>query len=195
MKLKVCPICGATFDASKSHGTQKTCSKECGIKLRALSRNNDAVSAKMRDDLTGRTFGGLTVLYYIDHRKGWMCQCSCGREVTIKGTELKNGTRQDCGHTAWRNAATNIRKGTAGHRDGTNVNTIRNIAAGKRRRTNTTGVTGVKIIQNMAGVVYAASITYQGKYHYLGRFDTLEKARQARKEAEAQYFGQHLTDE
>ena len=64
---------------------------------------------KVREDLTGRVFGRLTVLEqaedYINkkgiHHSMWLCQCICGNKTTVLGTDL---TRKDkkhivsCGH-------------------------------------------------------------------------------------------------
>jgi hypothetical protein len=56
------------------------------------------------EDLTGHTFGRLTVLrqgaYYV-HKHGkqvkWVCKCSCGSVTTVKALQLKNGHTQSCG--------------------------------------------------------------------------------------------------
>ena len=39
---------------------------------------------------------------------------------------------------------------------------------------------------------WISRLTFQGKRYYLGRYDTLEKAVAARKQAEAEYFGSFL---
>ena len=63
---------------------------------------------KVRDDLTGKVFGRLTVLEqtddYInpcsgDHVARWLCECSCEKHSRIKvvGTQLKSGMTQSCG--------------------------------------------------------------------------------------------------
>ena len=55
-----------------------------------------------RFDLTGKTFGRLTVL----HRKGiarnsraatWLCQCTCGNRITTESRLLNNGNTTSCG--------------------------------------------------------------------------------------------------
>lgn len=53
----------------------------------------------VRDDLTGRTFGRLTVLEQAEdhiqpngvHRPKWKCQCSCENKtiVFVQGSDLK----------------------------------------------------------------------------------------------------------
>lgn len=55
----------------------------------------------MIKDLTGQTFGKLTVLEYIGSDKSrsaiWKCKCDCGNIVTIKGSELRRGRTTSCG--------------------------------------------------------------------------------------------------
>src|SRR6185369_15068342 len=55
-------------------------------------------------DLTGQTFGRLTVLgrapdrhYPSKTHVMWHCQCACGNEVTIQGRSLRSGHSQSCG--------------------------------------------------------------------------------------------------
>ena len=54
------------------------------------------------NDLTGKVFGRLTVLYkdyYNDkhHATYWRCKCQCGNEVTINGNSLTRGLTKSCG--------------------------------------------------------------------------------------------------
>lgn len=53
-------------------------------------------------DLTGQTFGRLTVLRKDDNRKTncgsyWICKCSCGKEKSIRSSSLRRGEIQSCG--------------------------------------------------------------------------------------------------
>lgn len=51
----------------------------------------------MRQDLTGKHFGKLTVLEYDSEQKKWKCQCDCGN-LTYKNTgHLNAGTATSCG--------------------------------------------------------------------------------------------------
>lgn len=58
-------------------------------------------------DLTGLTFGHLTVLERTDDYispKGyraprWLCECDCGKRIVTHGTLLVNGKTKSCGHT------------------------------------------------------------------------------------------------
>ena len=51
-------------------------------------------------DITGQRFGRLTALqpagkYF--HMIAWLCQCECGRQVTVAGNTLRMGAQQSCG--------------------------------------------------------------------------------------------------
>ena len=54
-----------------------------------------------KQDLTGQTFGRLTVMYELPERKNgkvqWHCKCSCGNEKDILSTQLTSGKTQSCG--------------------------------------------------------------------------------------------------
>ena len=53
------------------------------------------------NDLTGQTFGRLTALSYTgkSDKKGriWLCSCVCGTSIEVRGSHLKDGTKQSCG--------------------------------------------------------------------------------------------------
>ena len=64
-------------------------------------------------DLTGQTFGYLTVLKEnIEKRPGgeayWDCKCSCGNITTVAGYNLRNGITKSCG-CLWYNNFTKAR--------------------------------------------------------------------------------------
>lgn len=64
------------------------------------SPNNSISGQKKRMNITGETFGRLTVLEYFETRKGksmWKCKCECGEEVIVSGSHLVNGHTQSCG--------------------------------------------------------------------------------------------------
>ena len=53
-------------------------------------------------DLVGKVFGLLTVTALAQERgrngdKEWICQCSCGKETTVRGYALKIGITKSCG--------------------------------------------------------------------------------------------------
>lgn len=57
------------------------------------------------EDLTGKTFGRLTVLDRAEDyvypsgckERMWRCKCECGNEVVVRGKRLRNGTTKSCG--------------------------------------------------------------------------------------------------
>ena len=62
---------------------------------------------KTKEDLTGKIFGRLTVLYQVEdhicpsgrHHAQWLCQCSCGSDpIVVIGDSLKYGNHtRSCG--------------------------------------------------------------------------------------------------
>ena len=61
-----------------------------------------SVAAAIGYDLTGRTFGDLTVIEPAPKRNPteglrWRCRCACGREYDVRGSLLVNGKRTHCG--------------------------------------------------------------------------------------------------
>lgn len=53
-------------------------------------------------DLTGQTFGKLTVIEKTDKRSSnkriiWKCRCECGNETEVTGDHLKSGHTKSCG--------------------------------------------------------------------------------------------------
>lgn len=52
-------------------------------------------------DLTGKTFGRLTVIRYAGKAKNqkalWECECSCGNRIIAQGVNLRNGNTSSCG--------------------------------------------------------------------------------------------------
>ena len=56
----------------------------------------------MREDLTGRRYGRLTVCREIKQaekirRHYWLCRCDCGKEKTVEESHLKTGHTKSCG--------------------------------------------------------------------------------------------------
>lgn len=52
------------------------------------------------EDITGKVYSRLTVISQADNlkdRTAWNCKCSCGNEVVIRGSYLKNGKSTSCG--------------------------------------------------------------------------------------------------
>ena len=58
-----------------------------------------------RLELTGQKFGRLTVLHFVRvsiYRESskntvWLCRCTCGNEVEVRGVDLKHKRTMSCG--------------------------------------------------------------------------------------------------
>lgn len=52
-------------------------------------------------DLTGKKFGRLLVLRKAEEKRGkeivWVCQCDCGKEHHVAGSDLRSGKTKSCG--------------------------------------------------------------------------------------------------
>lgn len=61
-------------------------------------------------DITGNKYGNLTVLCSAGSNKYgekmWLCECSCGKFLSIRGSALRSGHTQSCGCLAREKAAT-----------------------------------------------------------------------------------------
>lgn len=131
-------------------------------------------------DLTGQTFGRLTVLRpaeNIGNRTAWVCRCSCGNEITAKTVHLREGHVTSCGCLYGSDKGRPVLGLT--YIDGTCVEMLR---AKTVRRNNTSGVPGVGWTPSKG--LWRATICFKGKRYYLGGYKRFEDAVHARKRAE-----------
>lgn len=154
----------------------------------------DLKDVKNYEDLSGKKFGRLTVIK-LDHKAKkkngfiWLCKCECGNTVLVEGNRLKYGNTKSCGCyrvEKSKQAIENIREDSykqiqKERIDGTFVRSLKQ----KKSRNNTTGYKGVSKTRNGK---YRAYINIKRKQIYLGQFDTIEKAVEARKLGEEKYF-------
>ena len=130
-------------------------------------------------DLTGRTFGHLTVLERTENhreRTCWLCRCDCGNETDVTESGLVHGNYRGCGCLKIENQK-NISKQL--HMvDGTCVEMLERR---KYRRDNTSGFRGVYQLKNRK---YRVDIGFKGKRFYIGCFEDYNDAVQARLKAE-----------
>ena len=105
--------------ASGSREPQWVCECDCGNRKLVMGRylkqgkvtSCGCVKSERRSgfiDLTGQTFGKLTVLcqdHSEKHRKAirWRCRCQCGRETVVTGSDLRSGNTQSCGQCKYEN--------------------------------------------------------------------------------------------
>ena len=139
-----------------------------------------------RLDLTGQTFGRLTVLgpaANIGGRTAWRCRCECGRETVVRTHHLRAGHTASCGRCTF-TGITNLT-----YVDGTCVEMLR---AGTVRRNNTSGVPGVEWRSTKG--MWRASICFKGQRYYLGSFGQFEDAVRARKDAEENLHNRFLRE-
>lgn len=123
----------------------------------------------------GKKFGKLTVISYEGKKGGkhyWKCACECGNEVTVCQSNLKNGHTISCGCMNTPYAARTLV-------DGTCIESLRGAIEKKTvSKNNSSGIRGV--YKNKRTNRWCAQITFKGKTKYLGSFDTLREAQDAR---------------
>ena len=63
-------------------------------------KENGIIPHKFYEDLTGKTFGKLTVLQRSPKKERkiyWDCECECGNHITVVGDALRQGIQLSCG--------------------------------------------------------------------------------------------------
>lgn len=134
-------------------------------------------------DWVGKRFGMLTVLSYARKENGfhiWHCRCDCGNTVDVRQTNLQSGGTTSCG--CQRSSQKNLH-----YTEGTCVEMLRKDIMYK---TNTSGVRGV--YYSAKRNKWIAQIMFRQKCYYLGGYDHIEDAAEARAEAEEKIFGDFL---
>ena len=87
------------------HRTMWHCQCECGrekpVRRDGLTSGKVKSCGMCNNDLTGRKFGRLTVVYKVGSdgfgHLVWKCSCDCGNNVDILATNLIRGYTQSCG--------------------------------------------------------------------------------------------------
>lgn len=135
-------------------------------------------------DITGRKFGRLTAWYPSKRSDSsgsviWRCRCDCGKEVDASYNCLLYTNLKSCG--CQKKEHDQKLKTFLTHVAGTSVDMLK---SKKLPTDNTTGYKGVYFIRGK----YVAKIVFQKKPYYLGAFDNIDDAAQARKEAEEVLF-------
>ena len=86
--------CGGEILANTKQLSRGTITN-CGCIPKATKRRGP-----IAEDLTGQTFGILTVIKRAEQGKGsvrWLCRCECGNEKTVAARDLKAGKTKSCG--------------------------------------------------------------------------------------------------
>ena len=131
-----------------------------------------------RRDLTGKRFGSLVALEPCEEKSAdrsicWRCRCeACGKEKIIPANQLTKGVHITCG------CGRSVRlQESNGYVEGT---CLKNIFSDKLNSNNTSGYKGV--FQKRGK--WTATIQYKKKSYYLGSYDKIEDAIDARRLAE-----------
>ena len=167
--------CGQTCLVS-THDLRSGHTRSCGCSRSAGNTR--------RLDLTGQTFGWLKALAPTDERDSrgsvlWRCRCRCGNACLCSEDALMRGKTVSCG--CYRRTVLPLKMGNAlHHADGTCVEFL---LRGKRSD-NTTGHTGVYALKNGK---YRSDIGFKKKRYYLGTFDSLANATEARRRAQTMH--------
>lgn len=114
----------------------------------------------------------------------YKCKCFCGNIFYTSLNSVKSGHRKSCGCLIDK-SKTNLKKARNKIKN-TYVEDTYLLALTQKRKNNISGHKGVYF--DKKNNRYYATITFQGKYHYLGSFYDLKKAIKARERAEERYF-------
>jgi hypothetical protein len=121
---------------------------------------------KNRSELTGQTFGSLTVVEFSHIDKSetyWQCKCDCGKDIVVRGRHLQSGGVQSCGHLEAANRDKINKRLKPFIVDNTNIALIRNDKVNAR---NKSGIRGV--FQRSSDLKWIGKITFRKKtYRYV----------------------------
>lgn len=175
------------------------CQCDCGKLVEVAGNNlkrghNVSCGCRRIKPYIGRRFGKLVVLEKtketVQHGSTksplWKCQCDCGNIVLVRLDSLTSGNIKSCGCQERHGKIQKMRE-AAGYVEGTQLSRIRNVSP---TSTNSSGIVGVYADKRSGK--WDARLTFQGKQHHLGRYDTLAEAAAARKKAEQEWFGKFL---
>lgn len=127
-------------------------------------------------DLSNQKFGKLQVLHTdaskYNWKTKWLCKCDCGNRCLVQSQNLLYGHTQSCGCLKLIEYRTVLE------------NTVVECLNSKKNKNNTSGYKGVYRYRNK----WVAYITFQKKRRYLGAFERIEEAAEARGNAEKEYF-------
>ena len=68
--------------------------------MSSIGKSNKGKVSSLRDDLTGKNFGYLTVLNLYEKNSNhliWNCKCMCGKETQVSADHLRSGHTKSCG--------------------------------------------------------------------------------------------------
>lgn len=165
------------------------CLCECGNEVEVYAQNlksNHTKSCgclKISEPTIGSVYGYLTLqeIVYRGNTRYCRCLCSCGKETSIRIDTW--GTTKSCGHLLGSGTPSTKAKIFV---DGTQPSKLMS----EPSAVNKSGVVGVNWDRSRGK--WQASIRFKGHRYNLGRFDDIEDAITARKEAEEKYFKPYI---
>lgn len=183
-----CLKCGKIYQVYQStlkNGKGKMCAS-CAAKERAEAQR------EIHQEIIGKQFGRLTVTGWTKGKKNrtmYTCDCYCGNKTTAGYTDLVTGKKSSCGCLRKDESSKRIertyepmyKKQREARIDGT-------IAYGLNAKVSKNSKTGINGVSKTKKGKYRVYINLAGKHYHLGVFDTLEEAKQARKEAEKKFY-------
>lgn len=136
--------------------------------------------------IIGRKSGKLTVISQVDDTSYYLCKCECGQFARRSYQALVQGRAIACDDCAKKIRADAVREKV--FFDGTQPS---HIALDKPpTKANKSGIVGVNWDKSRGK--WMASLRFKGHKYNLGRFDNIQDAIDARKEAEQQIFGDFI---
>lgn len=132
----------------------------------------------------GKKFGRLTVICPSRKKSHVVCRCECGNFKDVSIYNLLAGNTKSCGCLRRDNTSKNFSKFRKVN--GEYRTNYFNISAVKPRVDNTSGYTGVSYRNNIGK--YEAYITLHRHKHYLGIYNSIHDAVEAREKARVEMF-------
>lgn len=176
--------CGAIKDINNSTlrlGKSKSCGHDRGQNFREDNYKKSDL------EIINKRFGRLVGVERMNYegQSRYLCNCDCGNIVEVAATLLVQGITESCGCLRKEKSSKSMGKiMEQGHKkkkdnsvEGTCIYNLKQDIS----KNNTTGVKGVSKMKNGK---YRAYINLRREQKYLGTFDTIEDAKEARLQAE-----------
>ena len=150
--------------------------------------------ARPRKDITGKRYGMLRAISptgEVDKSGNayWNCECDCGNTIVVSLRNLRNKQTKSCGCLKTINGK---KLGAITRNHCVDGSDPYKLYGDKPRKNNKSGYRGVSL--NKRTNRYVADITFKGKRHHLGEFDTAEEAHDAYLKAKEELHEPYLKD-
>lgn len=181
----VCKCSCGKYTTADTRQLQNGQKKSCGC-LRKKTPSNAL-------DLAGKKFGKLTAIKRAGvtayGRALWLCECECGNTTEANATSLKRGEIVSCGCLKQQRIK-HARAALLTYKsiDGVQIPQLTQ----KVRKDSGTGYKGIQRRIRNGKEKYEVSISIKGIRKYIGTFNDLNDAIEARKQAEITYHEQYI---